>query len=85
MIKKEIFDKTHFNDKLYNYGHEDTLLGFELMLAGITIEHINNPVLHGGLVTNEEFLKKTVSGIQNLLIILNEMNQRKEFIDNVPC
>jgi glycosyltransferase involved in cell wall biosynthesis len=83
MIQKEIFREIHFNDKLYGYGHEDTLLGFDLMQAGIKIGHIDNPVLHGTLVTNEEFLEKTVSGIKNLVIILNEVKPGREFIDNV--
>jgi glycosyltransferase involved in cell wall biosynthesis len=83
MIRKEIFLKTHFNDKLYGYGHEDTLLGFELMKSNIRIEHINNPVLHGHLETNKEFLEKTKSGIRNLLIILNEVNEDPEFINDV--
>ena len=83
MIRKEIFKKNNFNNKLYNYGHEDTLLGFELLKAGIRIEHINNPVLHGKLETNKEFLAKTIIGIQNLVFILNELNQNQEFINNV--
>lgn len=83
VIRKNIFQQNHFSDKLYGYGHEDTLLGFELMKAGISIKHIDNPVLHGQLETNKEFLKKTISGIQNLLIILNEVNNDQEFIGNL--
>lgn len=83
MIRKEIFQKTHFSDKLYGYGHEDTLLGFELQRANVKIEHIDNPVLHGKLETNKEFLVKTVAGIQNLIFILNELNQDEEFINSV--
>jgi len=83
MIRKDVFQKHHFNDMINGYGHEDTLLGFELKKAGIDIKHINNPVLHGQLETNKMFLRKTVSGIANLLFILKEVNNDPEFIGEV--
>ncbi|MBK5269856.1 MAG: glycosyltransferase family 2 protein [Bacteroidia bacterium] len=83
MIQKKVFQQIHFNDKLTGYGHEDTLIGFELMKAGIRIEHINNPVLHGQLETNKEFLEKTKSSISNLLLILKEVDNDPDFINNV--
>jgi glycosyltransferase involved in cell wall biosynthesis len=83
MIKKQTFREVHFNEKLSAYGHEDTLFGFELQKAGNHIEHIDNPILHGSLQTNKEFLAKTVSGLQNLIFILNELNNDPEFIKNV--
>ena len=83
LIQKNVFQKHHFNDKIYRYGHEDTLLGFELKKAEIDIKHINNPVLHGQLETNKIFLRKTVSGIENLLFLLKEVNNDPEFINDV--
>lgn len=83
LIRKNVFQGYHFNDELYRYGHEDTLLGFELKKAGIDITYINNPVLHGQLETNKVFLRKTVSGIKNLLFILKEVNNAPEFINDV--
>jgi len=83
MIRKEIFQQIHFNDNLTSYGHEDTLFGFDLMKAGIRIEHINNPVLHGQLETNKKFLEKTKNSISNLLLILKEINYDPDFISNV--
>lgn len=69
LTKKDVFEKIQFDERISGYGHEDTLFGFELKNAGITISHINNPVMHNQLETNQEFLKKTNQSIANLLQI----------------
>ncbi len=83
LIKKSLFEKIKFDERLTLYGHEDTLFGYELKKAGIKIYHINNPVLNGDLETNEEFIRKTESSIENLNLILKFMNYEKDFIDEV--
>jgi len=83
LIRKDLFSEIHFHEELSGYGHEDTLFGFELLMAGKRIEHIENPVLHGALATNAEFLRKTKSGIQNLVRILTLLNEDPEFINYV--
>jgi glycosyltransferase involved in cell wall biosynthesis len=84
LIRKNIFQKIVFNETLEGYGHEDTLFGFQLHKAGIPINHIDNPVLHGHLATNEEFLQKTRSAINNLINILLIVNNDLEFVQSVP-
>ncbi len=69
LIDRELFRKTHFRENLGPYGHEDSLLGFDLFSAGITPHHINNPVEHTGLEDSETFLKKTREALKNLLFI----------------
>jgi len=44
LIDRETFKKIHFRENIGPYGHEDTLLGFDLFQAGIKPKHINNPV-----------------------------------------
>mgnify|MGYP000363990435 FL=1 len=44
LIKKELFEKIKFDERIKIYGHEDTLFGYELKKAGIKIKYINNPV-----------------------------------------
>lgn len=83
LIRKEIFQAIHFNEKIRDYGHEDTLLGFELMMAGVNIDHIDNPVLHVELSTNDEYLLKTKTAIGNLIAILNSLHNNPEFINYV--
>lgn len=84
LIRKNIFQKIVFNETLEGYGHEDTLFGFQLYKAAIAIRHIDNPVLHGSLATNREYLQKTRSAIHNLINILLIVNNDPEFVQGVP-
>jgi hypothetical protein len=59
------------------------LFGLELAKRGITITHIENPVLNGDIETNEVFLKKTEDGIDNLIQILKFTEIKKELIHNI--
>jgi glycosyltransferase involved in cell wall biosynthesis len=69
LIRRSVFEKLPFEEKLLGYGHEDTLFGLQLVAKGIRIEHIDNPVWNFKLDTNSEFLKKTDNAIANLLWI----------------
>lgn len=87
VIDRELFRKIHFRENLGPYGHEDTLLGFDLFNAGIIPQHIDNPVEHTGLEDSETFLKKTREALKNLRFIsekivsnLPEFNQKMRFL-----
>jgi glycosyltransferase involved in cell wall biosynthesis len=68
-IEKKLFLETRFREDIGKYGHEDTLLGFDLFKKGMTPFHIDNPVKHTGLEDAEMFLKKTRNAVENLLFI----------------
>jgi hypothetical protein len=72
-IEKKLFSETRFREDIGKYGHEDTLLGFDLYKKGITSFHINNPVKHTGLESAEVFLKKTLTAVENLYFISEEL------------
>lgn len=69
MVPKAIFQEIKFEESLKQYGHEDTLFGFELKRRGVKMKHIDNPLEHIGLETVDDFLKKTEQGIENLLYL----------------
>lgn len=69
LISKNILLKIPFNEKLTEYGHEDTLLAMEFYRNDILVLHIENPVIHGCLEDNEAFLKKAEAGVSNLVKI----------------
>jgi glycosyltransferase involved in cell wall biosynthesis len=69
LIYKPVFNWVHFNEDLKGYGHEDTFFGLELMVQGMPIEHIDNPLVHIGLECAEDFLLKTENSISNLFRI----------------
>jgi len=67
LIPRKIFLEILFEERLRQYGHEDTLFGFELKNRKVTILHIDNPLQHLGLESVDVFLDKTRKGIENLL------------------
>ncbi len=83
MINKEIFNTIKFCEDLKEYGHEDTLFGYELQKHGYNIFHINNPVLHLGLDSNLIFLQKTLKGVDNLLKIKYTLKLDESFFDSI--
>jgi glycosyltransferase involved in cell wall biosynthesis len=67
MVSKTVFEKIRFCEALKKYGHEDSLFGFDLQENKIPIHHIDNPVIHTGIESNDKFLAKTRAGIENLV------------------
>jgi hypothetical protein len=83
LINRKIFEKIKFDERITEYGHEDTLFGFMLKKEGINITHIDNPVLNGDIENNKDYLTKTEKGIINLVYILNYLEYDNAFIKEV--
>jgi len=79
LIEKSVFAKLRFNEELKQYGHEDTLLGYQLKKAGIAVLHINNPLIHEGIESNREFINKTKLGIENLSHLYDIVTDKRAF------
>ncbi len=79
LIDKSVFSKIRFDEELKQYGHEDTLLGYQLKKANIEILHIDNGLVHEGLESNKEFLNKTKLSIENLSILYDKVTDRRTF------
>ena len=73
MIRRTTFQSIRFDERITEYGHEDTLFGIELSKKGANIRHIDNPLLHVGLESNERFLEKTRAALRNLSTMKNVM------------
>lgn len=71
-IQRTLFLKHSFDESLLQYGHEDTLLGQELLQAGARILHIDNPAVHLGLDGAGVFLAKSRDGVENLARLYRE-------------
>jgi cellulose synthase/poly-beta-1,6-N-acetylglucosamine synthase-like glycosyltransferase len=69
LIYKDIFERVKFDETLTDYGHEDTLFGLQLAKEGFKFVCIDNPVIHKGLDTNINYLKKTDTALQTLFKI----------------
>ncbi|HEY0261442.1 MAG TPA: glycosyltransferase family 2 protein, partial [Chitinophagales bacterium] len=67
LIHKSVFQQIKFDERIRQYGHEDTLFGLALQKKNITITHIENPIVNGDIETNSEFLRKTKESIVSLV------------------
>ena len=83
LIAKELFLKIRFNELLRNYGHEDTLFGLELLKNNYTIIHIDNPLYHIGIDSNEVYIEKTRQGVENLKILMEQYPDREKLIHDI--
>ncbi|MDR1811183.1 MAG: glycosyltransferase, partial [Prevotella sp.] len=83
LIDKEIFKKATFDENLRNSNHEDTIFGFRLSEAGITVSHIDNPLLFCNFDDSATFLKKTERGLQNLSLFYDKTENKGDFARDV--
>ncbi len=65
-ISRSVFSKVNFNEDIPNLRYEDTLFSYDLMKAGIKVEHIANEVYHLGLDTSEIFIRKSEEAVKGL-------------------
>jgi hypothetical protein len=79
VIKKDCFNKVKFDSHLTKYGHDDTQLSFQLSQFNPKLKHIDNPVEHGDIDSNKEYLIKSKSSLENLLELYNEGKINKDF------
>lgn len=80
IISKAVFEEIQFDENLTTYGHEDTLFGYQLQQKRIPYLHIDNPLYHEGLDSNEEYLKKIRLSIDNLIYISGNQNINHSFL-----
>lgn len=80
LINKDLFLSIQFDEKLRQYGHEDTLFGYELGRRGSHVLHIDNPLLHLGLEPGQLFIRKTEAGLKNLFHLTRLYGESREFI-----
>lgn len=64
MVEKEVMAKYPFDENFKDYGHEDSVMGYNLKQAGISILHIDNPLIHLGLDKNRDFLAKSLKAVE---------------------
>ncbi|MBP4141578.1 glycosyltransferase [Flavobacterium sp. P4023] len=80
IIKKSCFDKVKFDSDLKKYGHDDTQLSYQLSLLKISVLHIDNPIKHGAIDTNLEYIIKTKESLENLLLLYDDQKIDRDFV-----
>ena len=66
LIRRQLLLDIRFDERLQQYGHEDTLFGLELERRGISVLHIDNKLTHLGLEDAPEYLAKTETALRTL-------------------
>lgn len=83
LIKKQLLHEVPFDERITKYGHEDTILGIEMGNKGVSIDHIQNPVLNSDIDTNAVFLSKTEASLENLVSIYSFYENKEQLIDSI--
>ncbi|MGI5820590.1 MAG: glycosyltransferase family 2 protein [Bacteroidales bacterium] len=83
LISKALLEQVQFDEQLTQYGHEDTLFGLQLLERGVSILHIENPILNGDIETNPVFLEKTKQGVENLYQIYLKNKDNPHLVEQV--
>ena len=66
MISRQALSQSPFTEEITGYGYEDTILFDSLMRKGKRAWHIDNPLIHLDIDTNEHFLAKTREALRTL-------------------
>jgi hypothetical protein len=80
VFSKSIFDLVKFDESFSTYGNEDTFFGNQLRNTKIPVIHINNPLFHDGLDTNEDYVSKVETSIDNLISLFRSKKIDSNFI-----
>ncbi|MBQ0158549.1 MAG: glycosyltransferase family 2 protein [Bacteroidales bacterium] len=76
MLSRKVAAQLRFDERCTEYGYEDTLYGLELEQRGITIAHIDNPLVHLGINSGVAFLANTEAALRTLSQLGALMQQR---------
>lgn len=77
LIKKEAFFR--INKAGENKYGLDNIVSYEILIQGIKIKHIDNPVYHLGLETTETFLGKSIDSLRTTLHFVRNSNLPEDF------
>lgn len=76
-IRKSSFLET--NNQLENLYGLDPIFSYKLKENNVTIRHIDNPIVHYGLESNEQFLKKSKKGLKTFAYLEKQGKIPKDF------
>ncbi|MCD6346529.1 MAG: glycosyltransferase [Bacteroidales bacterium] len=83
MIHADVFRDIYFSEDFISYGHEDTYFGYQLRLAQVTIEHINNPLYHTGLDSAKDFIEKIKESVIALVNLEKNNTLPDDFFEDI--
>ncbi len=66
IVYKKVFDEVQFDESIITYGYEDSMFAKALELHKFGIFHCDNEVIHDGIESNKDYIKKIGVSIENL-------------------
>lgn len=82
LIDRKAFMDIRFDESYNGYGYEDVQFGHELEKRGVSILHIDNPLVHLGLEKNEVFLDKTRQAVMNAFSHKEEIGDSSRLLNH---
>lgn len=83
MVDKQILQLYPFDESIEEYGYEDVVLHAEVVKHGYSITQIENPLIHTGLISNDDFLRRTESSIRNLYLLQEAKGYKANLADTI--
>lgn len=74
LIQKKLFSETNYPLEGAFYGM-DVYLAYQLFIKKTTITHIDNPIYHLGLESNEVFFAKALNAVENRKLFLSDSKE----------
>lgn len=81
LIKRDVFRKFPFNEKMRQYGYEDYLFAKILEENKIDYSYINNPVMHMDYSGNQDFLDKIDLAMDSLFLLSKDTFYQQKIKD----
>ena len=82
MIDRDVFMRIRFDESYVRYGYEDVQFGHELEQNGVSILHIDNPMIHLGLEESASFLNKTRQAVLNAFDHKDEIGDSSKLLNH---
>lgn len=78
MIDKRILLLHPFNEDIQEYGYEDVVFQTEILEKGYHITQVDNPLIHTGLIDNDDFLERIRASLENLYSLQKERGNKPD-------
>ena len=80
LIKQNVTDKVHFDERFVDYGYEDVKFGKDLREAGFRPFYINNPVMNTDIEPNKVYLAKVQESLRTLHKFRDELRTDSQLL-----
>lgn len=80
MVRRDVMLRVPFNEKFRRYGYEDILFGRNLQHNGVSVLHIDNPLMNLDIEPNEIFLNKVTEANTTLIEFYKDLRFNSRII-----